>query len=131
MLRRQNVFKGGSPGPATRLALLPYPCGFIKSKEESRMPAYIIVDIEVHDTAVYDEYRKVVGATLQKYDGKFVVRGGKTEVLEGNWNPKRVVVLEFENVARAKEWYDSEEYKVPKQMRMKASKGNLLLVEGV
>jgi uncharacterized protein (DUF1330 family) len=95
------------------------------------MPAYIIVDIEVHDTAVYDEYRKVVGATLQKYDGKFVVRGGKTEVLEGNWNPKRVVVLEFENVARAKEWYDSEEYKVPKQMRMKASKGNLLLVEGV
>jgi uncharacterized protein (DUF1330 family) len=108
-----------------------YPCGSIKSTEERRMPAYIIVDIEVHDTALYDEYRKLVGATLQKYDGKFVVRGGKTEVLEGDWNLKRVVVLEFENVARARQWYDSEEYKVPKQMRMKASKGNLLLVEGV
>ncbi|HVY05606.1 MAG TPA: DUF1330 domain-containing protein [Burkholderiales bacterium] len=95
------------------------------------MAAYIIVDIEVHDTATYDEYRKLVGATLQKYGGKFLVRGGKTEVLEGSWNPKRVVLLEFESPARAKQWYDSEEYKVPKQMRMKASKGNLLLAEGI
>ncbi|MEO8005668.1 MAG: DUF1330 domain-containing protein [Betaproteobacteria bacterium] len=95
------------------------------------MPAYIIVDLEVHDTAVYDEYRKLVGATLQKYGGKFIVRGGKVEALEGSWNPKRVVIVEFESAARAKQWYDSEEYKVPKEMRMKAAKGNLLLVEGV
>ncbi|HEX4984752.1 MAG TPA: DUF1330 domain-containing protein [Burkholderiales bacterium] len=94
------------------------------------MAAYIIVDIEVHDPAPYEEYRKLVGATLQKYGGRFVVRGGKTEVLEGSWNPKRVVVLEFESMARAKQWYDSEEYRAPKQMRMKASTGNLLLVEG-
>jgi len=95
------------------------------------MPAYFIVDIEVHDPATYDEYRKLVGATLAQYGGKFVVRGGKIEVLEGNWNPKRIVVLEFENVARARKWYDSEEYRVPKQMRMRASTGNIILVEGV
>jgi uncharacterized protein (DUF1330 family) len=94
------------------------------------MSAYVIVDIEVHDAAAYDEYRKVVGATLAKYGGKFVVRGGKIEVLEGSWNPKRIVVLEFESAARARQWYDSEEYRVPKQMRMRASKGNTILVEG-
>jgi uncharacterized protein (DUF1330 family) len=94
------------------------------------MPAYVIVDIEVHDTAIYDEYRKLVGATLTQYGGKFVVRGGKIETLEGNWNPKRIVIVEFESVARARQWYDSEEYRVPKQMRMKASRANVLLVEG-
>ena len=95
------------------------------------MSAYMIVDIEIHDAAAYDEYRKVVGATLAKYGGKFVVRGGKIDVLEGNWNPKRIVVLEFESAARVREWYDSEEYRVPKQIRMKASKGNVIVVDGV
>ena len=95
------------------------------------MSAYMIVDIEIHDPAGYDEYRKVVGPTLQQYGGKFVVRGGKIDVLEGNWNPKRIVVLEFESAARVRQWYDSEEYRVPKQIRMRASKGNIVLVEGV
>ena len=95
------------------------------------MSAYVIVDIEVHDPAAYDEYRKVVGATLTRYGGKFIVRGGKIDVLEGIWNPKRIVVLEFQSAARAREWYDSEEYRVPKQIRMKASKGNIVVVEGV
>ena len=95
------------------------------------MSAYVIVDIEIHDPAAYDEYRKLVGPTLVQYGGKFVVRGGKIEVLEGNWNPKRIVILEFESAARARAWYDSEEYRAPKQIRMKASKGNLVLVEGV
>jgi uncharacterized protein (DUF1330 family) len=95
------------------------------------MSAYVIVEIEIHDSAAYDEYRKVVGPTLTRYGGKFIVRGGKIDVLEGNWNPKRIVVLEFENAARAREWYDSEEYRVPKQIRMKASKGNIIVVEGV
>jgi uncharacterized protein (DUF1330 family) len=96
-----------------------------------RMPAYMIVDIEIHDPAAYDEYRKVVGPTLAQYGGKFVVRGGKIDVLEGSWNPKRIVVLEFESAARARQWYDSEEYRVPKQIRMRASKGNIIVVEGV
>ncbi len=95
------------------------------------MSAYVIVDIEVHDPAIYDEYRKVVAATLTRYGGKFLVRGGKINVLEGRWNPKRVVVLEFESAERARQWYDSEEYRAPKQLRMQASKGNIVLVEGV
>jgi uncharacterized protein (DUF1330 family) len=94
------------------------------------MSAYVIVEIEIHDAAAYDEYRKVVGPTLTRYGGKFIVRGGKIDVLEGSWNPKRIVVLEFESAARAREWYDSEEYRVPKQIRMKASKGNIIVVEG-
>ncbi|HEX7952167.1 MAG TPA: DUF1330 domain-containing protein [Burkholderiales bacterium] len=95
------------------------------------MSAYMIVEIEVHDSAAYEEYRKLVGPTLQQYGGKFIVRGGKVDVLEGSWNPKRLVVLEFDSAARARQWYDSEEYRVPKQIRMKASSGNLVLVEGV
>jgi uncharacterized protein (DUF1330 family) len=95
------------------------------------MSAYVIVDIEVHDAAGYDEYRKVVGATLNAYGGKFAVRGGRIDVLEGSWNPKRIVVLEFDSASRAREWYDSEEYRVPKQMCMRASTGTLIVVEGI
>ena len=65
------------------------------------MSAYVIVDIEIHDAAGYDEYRKVVGATLSAYGGNFVVRGGRIDVLEGSWNPKRIVVLEFDSATRA------------------------------
>ena len=74
------------------------------------MPAYLISQIEVHDPQGYEEYRKLVGASLAKYGGKFVARGGKVDVLEGNWRPKRVVICEFESLARAREWYDSPEY---------------------
>jgi len=94
------------------------------------MPAYVIVDIQIRDPAGYDEYRKVVGASLARYGGKFVVRGGTIDVLEGNWKPKRIVILEFDSAARAREWYDSEEYRVPKQMRMRASSASLIVVEG-
>jgi uncharacterized protein (DUF1330 family) len=95
------------------------------------LPAYIIAEVDVHDPVPYEEYRKLIGPTLAKYGGKFIVRGGKIDVLEGGWSPKRLVVLEFDSAARAREWYDSEEYRIPKQIRMKASKGNLVLVDGI
>ena len=66
------------------------------------MPAYLISQIEVHDPKGYEEYRRLVGASLAKYGGKFVVRGGKIEVLEGDWAPKRIVVCEFESAERAR-----------------------------
>jgi uncharacterized protein (DUF1330 family) len=66
------------------------------------MPAYLISQIEVHDPQGYEEYRKLVGASLAKYGGKFVARGGKVDVLEGSWQPKRVVICEFESLARAR-----------------------------
>jgi uncharacterized protein (DUF1330 family) len=95
------------------------------------MAAYLIVDIDIQDPAGFEEYRKAVPATIEKYGGKILVRGGKFERLEGAWEPKRVVLVEFPSFAQAKRWYDSEEYRAPKAVRLKTSRGNLILVEGV
>jgi uncharacterized protein (DUF1330 family) len=95
------------------------------------MPAYVIVEIEVTEPVEYEEYRKVVPPTLAAYGGRFVVRGGEAEGLEGGWDPKRIVVLEFESVERAKEWWASEEYAEPKAMRQRSSNGRMIVVAGV
>jgi uncharacterized protein (DUF1330 family) len=95
------------------------------------MAAYLIVDIDVRDAKAFDEYRKMVVPTIQKYGGRYLVRGGATTVLEGNWQPKRVVVLEFDSVERAREWYDSADYRPARDIRLKASSGNAVLVEGI
>ena len=94
------------------------------------MPGYIIADVEIHDEAGYAEYRKRVPATIAAYGGRFVVRGGTVERLEGDWEPNRIVVLEFPSVEQAREWWESEQYREPKAMRQAASTGTLLLVEG-
>jgi uncharacterized protein (DUF1330 family) len=94
------------------------------------MSAYVIVDIDVHDAPGLEEYRKQVPATVAQHGGRFVVRGGKFETLEGTWQPKRLVVLEFPSVEQAKRWYDSAEYRPLKAMRLKASTSNLILVDG-
>ena len=95
------------------------------------MPAYVVVDIEVTDPAAFEEYRKGVPATIAQYGGRYVVRGGRTETLEGSWQPKRLVVLEFPSVEAARRWYTSPEYRPLLALRLKASKGSLVLVEGV
>lgn len=94
------------------------------------MPAYVILDVSVHDRETYDRYKAVSGATLTAHGGKFIVRGGRTEALEGGWAPERLIVLEFESTEQAKGWYDSEEYREPKKLRHAASTGRMLLVEG-
>ena len=73
------------------------------------MPAYIIADVTVTDPATMEEYRKRVPATLAKYGGRFIVRGGAHQTLEGDWKPNRLVVLEFPSLEQARRWYDSEE----------------------
>jgi uncharacterized protein (DUF1330 family) len=95
------------------------------------MPAYVIVEVEVTDSAAYDNYKKMVPASLSAYGGKFVVRGGACETLEGSWRPKRMVVLEFPSVARAKQWWASDEYRAAKALRQRAAKAQLIVVEGV
>ncbi|HEX4639353.1 MAG TPA: DUF1330 domain-containing protein [Chthoniobacterales bacterium] len=95
------------------------------------MLAYIIVEIEVTDPAGYEEYKKLAGATVEQYGGKYIVRGGKTEVLEGNSQPKRIVILEFPTMERAKEWLNSPEYREPRKMRHATAKTNMLVIEGV
>ncbi|HEX5492716.1 MAG TPA: DUF1330 domain-containing protein [Candidatus Udaeobacter sp.] len=94
------------------------------------MPAYIIVDIEIQDPVGYEQYKKLAGPTVEKYGGKYIVRGGNTEVLEGDWQPNRIVVLEFESAQRAKEWLSCEEYRDPRKMRHRTARTNMILVEG-
>jgi uncharacterized protein (DUF1330 family) len=94
------------------------------------MPAYVIGEIEVTDPAAYEDYRKQVMAVVTKYGGRFIVRGGKVETLEGGWAPKRVVALEFPSLEQAQKWYRSPEYAPLIELRKKASRGKLILVEG-
>ena len=95
------------------------------------MAAYVIGDIEVTDQGIYDDYRKQVLATVEKYGGRFAVRGGKVEPLEGGWSPKRIVLLEFPSFEQAQKWYRSAEYAPLIKLRQKASRGRLIVVEGV
>ena len=95
------------------------------------MAAYVIVDVDITDPKTYAEYIKVVPPTIEAFGGRFLVRGGAAENLEGDWIPKRVVVLEFESVDTAKQWWASEDYKAPKALRQSASEANMIVVEGV
>jgi uncharacterized protein (DUF1330 family) len=95
------------------------------------MAAYIIADLTVTDLPTMEEYRKQVPATVAKYGGRFLVRGGAHQIVEGDWKPNRVVVLEFPSMEQAKRWYDSEEYRLPKALRLRAGRTNLVMVEGV
>ena len=94
------------------------------------MPAYIIVDVEVHETTRYEDYKKLTPISLKNYQGKFIVRGGKTETLEGGWDPQRIVVLEFPNAELAKKWWTSEDYAPAKKLRQETAKTKMILVEG-
>lgn len=95
------------------------------------MAAYLIGDVEVTNPTVMEEYRRQVGDTIAKYGGRFVVRGGNSEVVEGNWSPKRLVVLEFPSIERLKAWYHSPEYAPLKQLRFRSANSNVVLVPGV
>ena len=95
------------------------------------MAAYVIADVKVEDPMQYEDYKRMVPATLAAYGGRFIARGGRTEVLEGEWRPNRVVIIEFESVERAKEWWASEEYRAARELRQRTSTGSLIVVEGV
>jgi uncharacterized protein (DUF1330 family) len=94
------------------------------------MAAYVIADIEVNDAVGYEAYKKDVGASLDKYGGRFVVRGGAVKPFEGGWQPSRIVVIEFPDMARLEAWYNSPEYKPLLDLRLAATTGRLIGVEG-
>ncbi len=94
------------------------------------MSAYLIADVEVHDQNVYTEYRRQVLPLIQKHGGRFIVRGGAHEVLEGDWRPQRVVIIEFPEMTALKAWYRSPEYAKLIALRRGASRGSLVAVEG-
>ena len=92
--------------------------------------AYVICDIDVTDPEAYADYRALSTAAGEKYGATFLVRGGATTVLEGDWDPTRVVILEFADVEAAKRWYESPEYGEAKAVRLRSATSNFLLVEG-
>ena len=94
------------------------------------MPGYVLAEIEITNPDGYREYTTMVPATIQKYGGRFLVRGGKSQVLEGDWPQRRRVILEFPSYEQALEWFESPEYEKPKALRQANSNGRLLLLEG-
>ena len=95
-----------------------------------KMAAYLIADIEVTNLEGFKKYQEAVPATIAKHGGKYLVRGGDVEPKEGNWAPKRMVVLEFPNMTTLKKWYNSDDYQNIITDRTDNSKGNMVFVEG-
>jgi uncharacterized protein (DUF1330 family) len=98
---------------------------------EGKMPAYFVLDIDVHDRAGMREYLERAPGTVARYGGRYIVRGGQFEVVEGDWQPSRMVMLEFPDMEQAKRWYGCEEYQEIRVGRLKAARTNIVLVEGV
>jgi len=95
------------------------------------MPAYMIAEIEVTNPEGYKEYTALVPATIEKYGGRFLVRGGKAHPVEGEWPERRRVIVEFPSIEAAMRWWDSPEYAGPKALRRANSQGRLTFLEGV
>jgi uncharacterized protein (DUF1330 family) len=95
------------------------------------MPAYVISGSLVSDAEGMAEYRRLVGETIEKYGGKRLLRTRRIETLEGAWEPEGITVLEFENVERLREWYNSPEYAELKALRQRSADSTLLVVEGL
>jgi uncharacterized protein (DUF1330 family) len=95
------------------------------------MPAYVIVETDVTDPERYEQYKAASSGAVAAGGGRFLVRGGELAVLEGDWRPSRLVVLEFEDLAGAKRWYESEVYQKAKQLRQDAAHLRMVAVQGV
>ena len=95
------------------------------------MSAYVIGDITVNDQERYEDYKKLAPPAIAAFGGKYLARGGKAEKLEGNWEPDRVVILEFESIEKAKEWLDSQEYRKARALRHKTASSNMIVVEAL
>jgi uncharacterized protein (DUF1330 family) len=95
------------------------------------MPCYVLVDVEVSDPEQYDRYRPLAAASVERYGGRYLVRGGASEVLEGDRVPARLVVLEFPDADAARRWYHSPEYAEAKAVRDGAATGSFILVDGL
>ncbi len=93
------------------------------------MPAYVIVEVDIHNPEMYEEYKKLTPESIADFGGKFVIRGNPVQVLEGNWNHDRFVMLEFKDKATAENWYYSEKYTIAREIRSKASTANFLIIE--
>lgn len=94
------------------------------------MSAYILVDITITDPSGYEAYKPRAAASIAAFGGRYLARGGATEVLEGDWQPKRLVLLEFRDTATAKAWLESDDYRGPRALRQATSTANMVLIAG-
>ncbi|WFP74865.1 DUF1330 domain-containing protein [Mesorhizobium sp. WSM4906] len=95
------------------------------------MAAYLIADVDITDMAVFDEYRREVPATEARYGGHYLARGGATKVLEGDWEPHRLVIIQFPDMSSLTAWYDSPEYGRLKEIRFRSARTRIIALEGV
>ena len=95
------------------------------------MPAFVVANVTIEDPVRYEDYKRLVPASIARFGGRFIVRGGSIEVLEGDWKPNRLVILEFPSVERARAWWNSPEYAEARALRQATSTGTLLILEGV
>ncbi|GAA1232038.1 DUF1330 domain-containing protein [Pseudonocardia alaniniphila] len=95
------------------------------------MTAYVVVEIQVHDPELYEQYKPIAANSIELYGGRYLARGGETELLEGDASPGRIVILEFPDAATARRWYRSAEYAEALKIRERASVGRLIVVEGL
>jgi uncharacterized protein (DUF1330 family) len=95
------------------------------------MPAYVLANIEVTDSAGFAEYRKLAPGSIAAFGGRFIVRGGAMQVLEGTWNPKRLVILEFPDLATIHAWYQSPEYQELVELRKRTASSDFVVVDGI
>jgi len=95
------------------------------------MAAYVIVNDEVLDEGAFSEFRERIGATVDAHGGRYLVRGGSVEVVEGSWSAERLVVVEFDDVGAARSWLNSPEYTDLKKIRERSANANVIVVEGV
>jgi uncharacterized protein (DUF1330 family) len=95
------------------------------------MPAYLLGSVTIEDEEGFAEYSKRVPETIARHGGRFLARGGRVEVLEGDWAPNRLVVLEFDSFEQAKRWYESDEYQDLAAIRLRCASTDLVLVEGL
>jgi uncharacterized protein (DUF1330 family) len=92
------------------------------------MSAYVLVEVDIHDVSLYEEYKKLTPASIEAYGGRFVVRGLSVQVMEGDWKHDRLVLLEFPSKEVALSWYHSEAYQQARAIREKASSANFLII---
>ena len=97
----------------------------------SSMSAYVIAHINVIDPVKYEDYKKLAPLSIAKYGGRYLCRGPEPDVLEGDWDPKRLVILEFPSAAQARTWWESPEYAPAKALRQATSKGDLVILDGL
>ncbi|HZZ66317.1 MAG TPA: DUF1330 domain-containing protein [Candidatus Baltobacteraceae bacterium] len=94
------------------------------------MAAYVIVDVDTSDPQRYEDYKRVAQETVAQYGGRYLARGGTMHILEGDWQPTRLVILEFPSFERAREWWESAAYGPAKELRQSISRTDMVLLDG-